>query len=822
MTLLKESSIRRRLYLAFACMWAIMIFFAFFRGQQLGTVMNRYNEAIININDRQQNIRSIVTALSSLNFDNLLLGALGNHPDFYEQIMLQDRLYYKEALQTALNDQRVLIINDTLLSDEEKTRKTSMIDYIHYVFNNNYIKSSENIWIALESGDEEIIAEAFYLNFVHGLYLQELVWELRDETFALTTYITETMRYYDGADERIFNIATVLGVSIAIFLALVLAHTIQKPISQLRFAVNEVTLGNMEYPIRMNYTDDIGKLSHNIADMVESISEMINTDAEQRHRIEQQQISEAFVRKLLDNSPFFIEFWDTDGNALDCSERLLELLGVSDKDEFAENFYKVSAKMQACGSRAKELNRKMMDSAMKQGRSNTEWTYLLPDGSELPTDTTWVRVEHQERVMIIVYRHDLRPIKASMRRELDLEERNRAKTRFLARMSHEIRTPITAVMGISELQLREQSMPPHIEESFSKIYDSSKSLLHIVNDILDFSKIEAGKMTLHEKEYNVANLLSDVSYLHLIYLENSDISFAMHVDSTLPAKMVGDVLRIKQIINNLLTNAFKYTEVGSISMSFSHETNHEEGYTMFLISIEDTGMGMLERQIAEFHASDNDYLRLYEEEKPFVSGTGLGIPIVFSMVQMMNAEIDFKSEVGKGTLVTVSIPQKIEGDEVLGEELAVKLQNFESVTWSDASNFEFVAEQMPYGKVLVVDDVEMNLYVAEAMLGYFGLDIELVESGEAAIEKISQGETYDIIFLDHMMPGMDGIEVAEKLREMGYAHPIVALTANAIKGQAEMFIDNGFSGFMSKPIDIKILNSYLVRFIKNKHLEVDA
>ncbi|MCL1863599.1 MAG: response regulator [Defluviitaleaceae bacterium] len=514
------------------------------------------------------------------------------------------------------------------------------------------------------------------------------------------------------------------------------------------------------------------------------------------------------ARKLLDISPILIELWEEDGSkCIGCNKYLLDAFGLTDADEFGDNWTKFSAPIQPCGTPVVELNTKLITLAAKEGYSQSDWLFILPNGEEMPADAKWLRLNHYGKSIIIAYSIDLRPLRAAM----ELEESNKAKSRFLARMSHEIRTPITAVMGISEIQLRNQTMPPHTEEAFSKIYDSSKTLLNIVNDILDFSKIESGKMLLLENEYSIASVANDVSHLHLVYLDNKDITFEMYVDKNIPVTLVGDSLRIKQIINNLLTNAFKYTESGSIILSLERKEHEKEGYMVLSLSVKDTGIGMSKQQIEELQGSD--YLRFHENEMPFVAGTGLGLPIVYSMVQIMDADFDMQSEVGKGTHVTIDIPQKIAATEILGDELAKKLQNFESGALSSAKDFDFVPTQLPNGSVLVVDDVDTNLYVAEAMLDSFGLSVELVESGHAAIDKITQGNIYDIIFMDHMMPEMDGIETTQRLRSMGYTRPIVALTANAVKGQAEVFMKNGFSGFMSKPIDIKILNSYLVRFI---------
>jgi len=392
-----------------------------------------------------------------------------------------------------------------------------------------------------------------------------------------------------------------------------------------------------------------------------------------------------------------------------------------------------------------------------------------------------------------------------------VEEANRAKSSFLARMSHEIRTPLSAVLGISEIELRNSYMPPHTEKAFTKIYHSAKTLLHLVNDILDFSKVESGKMSLLVKEYEVESLISDVAQLHLIYTEQKDIDFKLHIDANIPLKLKGDILRLRQIITNLLTNAFKYTETGTVSMSLSCEAE-SEGRVILVINVEDTGIGMSAKQIK---ALKSDYVRFHESVKPYIGGTGLGIPIVYSLAYLMNGQFEITSEVGKGTKTVVSIPQEVSGQAILGQDLADRMQNFDSEALTPIKDIEFMQEPLRHGKVLVVDDVDTNLYVAEAMLESFGLDVDLAESGQEAIDKITDGTVYDIIFLDHMMPGMDGIEVIKNLHNIGYNRPIIALTANAIKGQEEIFMENGFAGFMTKPIDIEILNSYLMRFVKN-------
>jgi len=552
-----------------------------------------------------------------------------------------------------------------------------------------------------------------------------------------------------------------------------------------------------------------------IVNQMRKIQSLKEAEELERQRKEQERINKR-IRLVLDSAPISVSLYNSERTLIDCNMEAVKLFGFENKEQFIkarnERFFDIFPQQQPCGSTTRDKIDWLYEKIAEKGYIQLEWAYLTADGEDLPAELTFVRIEHCDTIMFVAYVHDLREkIKMEKLRLEILEESNKAKSRFLARMSHEIRTPISAIMGISELQLRGQTMSPHTEDAFVKIYDSSKMLLNIVNDVLDFSRIESGKMPLIDNEYEAASLVGDAAQLSLVYLERKNISFQMHVDENLPAKLIGDVLRIRQIISNVLTNAFKYTESGMVTLSLQCEEGHD-GYVTLVISIQDTGNGMTIEQI---NAIKGEYVRLHDQDKLYTIGTGLGIPIVYSLVQMMNAQFELNSDIGKGTHAIIRIPQKASGTELVGPELARSLQDFKSGTRRDHKDLEFVPEQMT-GRVLAVDDVDINLHVVEAMLETFGLTIDLSKNGQDAIDKIRQGNVYDIILMDYMMPGMDGIEATKILRGMGYDHPIVALTANALKGQAEMFMDNGFSGFMAKPIDIKLLNSYLVRFIKNK------
>jgi len=352
-----------------------------------------------------------------------------------------------------------------------------------------------------------------------------------------------------------------------------------------------------------------------------------------------------------------------------------------------------------------------------------------------------------------------------------------------------------------------------LEEAFSKIHNSAGVLLGVINDILDLSKIEAGKMEILKEEYEVASMISDVASLHMVYATDKNVKFYLSVDENLPAYLIGDILRIGQIINNLLSNAFKYTETGLVEMSLQGQKDEtREDYLTLVLSIRDTGVGMSPEQLESLY---EDYTRFHESEVAS-SGTGLGMPIVYSLVQLMGAEIKLESEPDIGTKVVVRIPQKIASAEVLGKEQVLRLQHFQASARATSKRFKFTPEPMPYGKVLIVDDVNANLYVAKGLLAFYDLMVESCDNGYEAIERVKQGREYDLVLMDYMMPGINGIETMRFMRSLGYTKPIVALTANALIGQAEEFLRTGFDGFISKPIETDQLNTILIEHIRDK------
>ena len=399
------------------------------------------------------------------------------------------------------------------------------------------------------------------------------------------------------------------------------------------------------------------------------------------------------------------------------------------------------------------------------------------------------------------------------------DKKTQQKSNFLATMSHEIRTPLNAIMGMTEIQMQNTSHPIATSEAFLKINNSGNLLLNIINDILDLSKIEAGKLELIPEKYETASLINDIIQLNYIRYESKPIEFIIDIDENIPSVLVGDELRIKQILNNLLSNAFKYTEKGQVTLTVNAECIGRGGGAVIVtlvFQIKDTGHGMTPEQVSKLF---DEYTRFNLEANRITEGAGLGMTITRNLVDLMYGKINVKSAVGEGTIVTVRLPQKTDGIGIrgmIGKELAENLKHFKLGNVIKLKKAKISHEYMPYGRVLIVDDVETNLYVAKGLMAPYGLKIDLAVSGFEAVDKIKNGEKYDIIFMDHMMPKMDGIETTKLLREIGYTLPVVALTANAIAGQAEMFLKNSFNDYVSKPIDIRQLNIVLNKFIRDK------
>ncbi len=372
---------------------------------------------------------------------------------------------------------------------------------------------------------------------------------------------------------------------------------------------------------------------------------------------------------------------------------------------------------------------------------------------------------------------------------------NEAKSAFLSNMSHEIRTPITAVLGMNEMILRECDDPSIISYA-NNIKSAGTSLLVLINDILDFSKIESGKMDIIPVEYETGSLLNDLKNMIGPKADAKDLKFIMEIDPELPSGLFGDEIRIKQVITNLLTNAVKYTEKGSVTLKVGFGRKPEKTDTIGLkVSVTDTGMGIRKEDMEKLFGQ---FVRLDEKKNRNIEGTGLGLNITSNLLHMMGGELTVESEYGKGSVFSFEIIQPVRKRTPIGD--------FEKASDGDASKEKYVPKfKAPDACILMVDDTPINIVVFKGLLKKTEIKVDSAAGGRECIELAAENK-YDIIFLDHMMPVMDGIETLKELREKypdnpNADTPIVCLTANAISGAKETYMEAGFTDYLTKPIN---------------------
>ena len=393
----------------------------------------------------------------------------------------------------------------------------------------------------------------------------------------------------------------------------------------------------------------------------------------------------------------------------------------------------------------------------------------------------------------------------------EADQANQAKSAFLANMSHEIRTPINAILGMNEMILRESKEIDTIKYA-QNVAVASESLLGIINDILDFSKIESGKMELVEENYKLNEIVKNLINMIKPRAEKKNLDFNINVNENIPNELFGDSPRIRQIVVNFLTNAVKYTKVGGVTFKVDFE-EHAVEEIILKFSVKDTGIGIREEDKKKLFT---DFQRLDLKQNKNIEGTGLGLAITYKLVKMMNGWIQVESIYGEGSTFTVMIPQKVKGDSRVG--------NFENTLESvDTQKIYRVSFIAPDAKILVVDDNEMNLLVVKGLLKETKIQIETAMNGNAALEKLTETK-YDVIFLDQMMPGLDGVQTLKLAQELednkSKNAPVIALTANAISGAREMFLQEGFNDYLSKPINAPELEKMLTKYLPQEKIKL--
>ena len=516
--------------------------------------------------------------------------------------------------------------------------------------------------------------------------------------------------------------------------------------------------------------------------------------------------ADEYTRIMLDATPLACSLWDEKGNLLDCNQEALRMFGIPDKSDYAKYKNNLSPVFQSDGTRSDITLESNERKAFDTGYIQFGWMHKTLRGEALPTEKTFVRVPWRDGYRLAKYTRDLRKLTETQRmaqkadaRSREFETRMQAaqvasevKSRFLASMSHEIRTPMNAIIGMSDL-MRTDNMDITQRVFFDDIKKMSRSLLQIINDVLDFSRIEAGRLEIVPVHFYMMELYNNICSVSRFLADTKGLYFLDSIDASTPSVIYGDDVRIRQIIFNIINNAIKYTHEGSVSFDVRKVTKNERDFLSFVVK--DTGIGIKEEDLPKLF---NAFYQVDMAVNHGIDGSGLGLSITKNLVALMDGEISLQSEYGEGSEFTIMLPL-IEG-------------NAELVENQSSSSYVIAKDG---ARVLVVDDSQINLKVAAAYLERHNIWAETALSGPEAIMKVHRKNAhYDLIFMDHMMPEMNGIETTCKIREMGYKDiPIIALTANAIEGIRDLYIKADMNDFISKPIDPKELNKVLIRWL---------
>ena len=415
---------------------------------------------------------------------------------------------------------------------------------------------------------------------------------------------------------------------------------------------------------------------------------------------------------------------------------------------------------------------------------------------------------HEDPYCIVCFVYDLTKEKNMLEQ---LVRANEAKSQFLANMSHEIRTPINGILGMDNMLLKE-CKDEGLREYAKNIQSAGQSLLSIINDILDISKIESGKLEILPIKYELFSILNDCYNLTKAKLQEKPLEFEIQINENLPSWLYGDEVRIRQIINNFLSNAVKYTKQGKVTFCLDYEQKSSE-QILIIISVADTGIGIKEEDLGKLFTS---FTRIEEKRNRNIEGTGLGLNLTKNLVDLMGGEVLVESTYGKGSCFTARIPQKIVDATPMGD-FSRRYQQYLSSSDDEALSFS-----APEAKILVVDDIEMNLKVVKGLLKETKIQIDTVASGRQCLERVKTTR-YDVIFLDHMMPEMDGIETLQNMKlltdNLNEEVPVIMLTANAIVGAKEEYMQAGFTDYLTKPIQETELLEMLLKYLPEEHVE---
>jgi len=510
---------------------------------------------------------------------------------------------------------------------------------------------------------------------------------------------------------------------------------------------------------------------------------------------------------MIDATPIGFVFFDDEFHVVDCNPAALSLFGIPTIQSFIDLFFKLSPEYQSNGILSSEGYKTNMQKAFNDGRLIFEWDHLTASGENLPVEVTFIRVEYNRSYRIAGYFRDLREYRAmlgemqlaeqKLREAKELaEESTRVKSEFLANMSHEIRTPMNGILGITGIAMKNETSEAQ-KAYLAKIDQSAKSLLRIINDILDFSKIEAGKLAIEKTEFRIDSVLNDIRNILTFSVSQKGIDLIINISENIDFNVVGDSLRLQQVILNIMSNAIKFTHEGGVAVNVEIAERRDDT-VMLLFTIHDTGIGMTKEQCSKvfgaFDQADSSTTRKY-------GGTGLGLAISKSLIELMDGRIWVESEPGVGT--TFFFTAKFEIKESREHRDISRIDSDDP----GGNSFNFnVPEEFLGARILIVDDNEINQLIAGEYLKDAGFTYDIANNGVEAVKMVESND-YSLILMDIQMPEMDGYEATRIIRSNTKFDriPIVAMTANAMQGDKERSLNVGMDDHITKPFIPKVM-----------------
>ena len=659
------------------------------------------------------------------------------------------------------------------------------------------------------SGDADILGEKYIADYIPLLNAQ-------NEVFAVLSPGNSSASLITGRNSLLFNGALIgfIGLILSVVVLLLITKKTVKPVNRLKYLVSELTKGNINIKIDKTQisNDEIGALEYDVFTLYEVIHSMIrdlsnltheiDTDSDIDFRIDASLYSGAH-REIINGIISLGDSISMKNKVMAAMDSLDSTINVVDLDYNIVYFNRSLEKtfgvhLETCrGGKCYKVLRNL-----DQPCSFCQLPKLLPDKETLPylnyefmyddIHNLWfggrasiIRWNDGSLVFFQTSNDETEKKKAQalLTEAVEAAEMaSKAKSTFLANMSHEIRTPMNAIIGMAEL-LQHETLNKRQTEYVYDISSSAHSLLLIINDILDLSKIESGKLEIHPVNYSFQAFINNIHSMFNYVANKKQLEFRLECEGEIPGTLFGDDIRLRQVLTNICGNAIKFTEKGYVRLKVAVA----DGKIMF--EIKDTGIGIRNEDIPRLF---NAFEQSKTDKNRGIIGTGLGLAISKAFVEMMGGSIMLESEYGQGTIITIMVPM-IPGNEasIIHEKTTIKE--------------EYICA--PDARILVVDDNEFNLKAARELLKLLEIDARTASSGKESIDMIKENE-FDIVFMDHMMPEMDGIETLRGIRKLGNSYkdlPVIALTANVVHGAKEMFLANGFNGFISKPIEMQKL-----------------